>query len=250
MSRPGTLVALETSGPVGSVAIATGSHVRARRFLLEPRDHARAVVPALGEVLAECGTGVGGLDGVVVGAGPGSFTGVRVAAATAKGLVHALGVPLWAVSSLEAAALTAEVLRSVPAPWPEWASGEGLLLPRLVLFDARGRRLFAAVYRGSSATFGTVRAPWFTTLDDLLDDPALAGVIACGDGAVRHRDELERAGHAVASPPAGVPTADALLRRVIDEGPPPLADPFAWEPDYLRATGAERSRGGPVGSVG
>jgi tRNA threonylcarbamoyladenosine biosynthesis protein TsaB len=222
-----TLLALETSGSLGSVALAVGGEVVARRMLDEPREHASRLIPAVAGVLDEAGVARRALGGVVVGAGPGSFTGVRVAAAAGKGLVHALGIPLWAVSSLEAAAL-----------------GERGDEPSslVVLFDARGRRLFVGAYDWSGGALRARQLPRFATLDQVLQDPDLAGAPLAGEGALRHRIELEARGRAVLEPPAGVPTADALIRRVLDGGVAAVADPGGWEPDYLRATGAERER--------
>ena len=76
---------------------------------------------------------------LLVGAGPGSFTGIRVGVGTAKGMAWALGIPLWAFSSLAGAAAAVEV-----EP----------IRPRAVLFDARGDRLYAAAYRIQDGTHG------------------------------------------------------------------------------------------------
>jgi hypothetical protein len=57
---------------------------------------------------------------------------------------------------------------------------------------------------------------------------------------VRHAERIRAAGYRVLGPPAGTPTADALLRLLADRREPPLADPGRWEPEYLRASNAER----------
>jgi hypothetical protein len=112
-----------------------------------------------------------------------------------------------------------------------------------VLFDARGRRLFAGWYDRTDGAADPLRPDRFWTLDGLLADPELAGVPLCGDGAHRHRDELIARGRVVLPPHEGVPTADALLVLVVGGGTRPVADPGSWEPDYLRASGAERAVG-------
>ena len=83
------LLAMDTSTALGTVAVACGREVLARAELGEQRTHASGLVPAIAEVLDEAGVDREELSGVVVGSGPGSFTGVRVAAATAKGLTYA-----------------------------------------------------------------------------------------------------------------------------------------------------------------
>lgn len=245
-AQPPALLALETSGPVGSVVLAVGDEVVARRFLPETRAHASRLVPAVAEVLEEAGLRPAGVSGVAVGAGPGSFTGVRVAAAAGKGMAHALGVPLWAISSLEAAALSGRVVPAGAGPWADPDGGRAEAPAALgLLFDARGRRLFHAAYRWRDGGLTTLRHPVFLTLDEFLgeSDPALA---LAGHGALRHRDELEARGRTVLHPPWGVATADAVLRRVVIGGVEPLADPWDWEPEYLRDTGAERQLRGPA----
>jgi tRNA threonylcarbamoyladenosine biosynthesis protein TsaB len=90
-------VAMDTSGPVGHVAVSRGGEVLARQTMKRRLEHAAGLVPALSRVLKEASVDVEEVRGVVVGEGPGSFTGVRVAAATAKGLARARRIPLWAV---------------------------------------------------------------------------------------------------------------------------------------------------------
>lgn len=233
------LLALETSGGVGSVALALDGEVVARRFLPSAREHASRLLPAVSELLEEAGCGVTDLGGVVAGSGPGSFTGVRVAAASAKGIVHALDLPLWAVSSLRAAALTGSALPPGIGPWE--GGGDPSDGSRAVLFDARGRRLFVGLYDRAGARVRPLRPDRFATLDEVLDDPEMAGLPLCGDGALRHGAELSEVGRTVLRPPEGIPTADALLRTVLSGDVDPVTDPSRWEPDYLRATGAERA---------
>ena len=251
MSRParwspeGVYLALDTSGPLGSVAIARGPRVLGRAYLPERTEQAASLVPALRSVLDQAGLRPDAIDGVVVGAGPGSFTGVRIAAATAKGMAHALGVPLWAFSSLAAGAVSDLALPTAARP-PAWSTGATATAATLrwVVFDARGERVYAALYRTRSGRLEEVAPPRATQIGELLAAPLAAGVSFAGDGALRHRDRISAAGFDVLDAPAGFPTADGLIHLLRVQRVPPLADPGGWEPEYLQATSAERERDG------
>ncbi len=100
------LLALETSAETASVALLTGGETMFREGGT-PGTHARFVLPWVGELLAETGLVLGRLDGIVFSAGPGSFTGLRLAVSVAQGLAMGAGLPVVAVPTLEALALAA-----------------------------------------------------------------------------------------------------------------------------------------------
>ena len=228
-------LALETSGPRGSVAVGAGSRVLARAVLDSQARHAADLIPRIGAMLDEADLGPGDLAGVVVGGGPGSFTGVRVAAATGKGIAHALDLPMWAFSSLEAGAVAEQVL-------PEAPLADGF---RYVLFDARGDRVYAACYRVGADAVEERVAPHATRIGALLASDILPLADFVGDGAVRHEELLRMQGHRVLPPPAGVPTADSLLHLLaLRPGSAPVGRADRWEPDYVKGSSAERARVG------
>ncbi len=273
----GLLLAMETSGREGSAALAAPVagdprrlEILARVSLRAEEEHASLLVPRIQVLMEEIGADEGELTGILVGAGPGSFTGVRVAAATAKGFARALSLPLWAFSSLAAAAVNDGAPGGVAVDdgWDEepagagpngpswsgvpggprpWSGGLQLselddALPRCVLFDARGDRVYVAAYRVHEGRMDTLLEPRAATVSEILENGTLPeGGVLLGDGALRHRNLLEGAGHAVLPPPLGQPSAVGLIRLLaIEPGTRPLEDPGRWEPDYLRASGAER----------
>jgi len=217
-----TFVAFDTSTTVGSVAVGWGTEVLAARDLPGEERHAATLLPTVAELLREAGMELSGLRGIGVGSGPGSFTGVRVAAATALGLARGLEIPLYPVSSLAAAAAAG------PDGEPLW-----------VLFDARGDRVYAAAYRVTSRGVQVLAAPVATRIPHLLQGPLRGGGSVAGEGALRHRESLEEAGCRILGPPAGIPRASGILRLLgIPGAVSPVKPGGAWEPEYLKGSSA------------
>lgn len=244
-NRSGLVLAMDTSTRLGSVAVAKDGEVLGRARLRQQGTHASHIVLQVSEALDEAGVDRHEIQAVIVGAGPGSFTGVRVAGATAKGLAHVWGCPLWAFSSLAAGAASVGLANAYgvdvpPVPLNELERSVG----RYVLFDARADRVYAACYLPTDAGLDVLVAPHATTIGDLLAGESPVAIFA-GDGAVRHADEIRGAGFSVLPDPNGLPTADGLIHLWATEAEAaPVADAAAWSPDYLRATGAERARVG------
>jgi tRNA threonylcarbamoyladenosine biosynthesis protein TsaB len=184
--------------------VATSALVWDGEVLGEQRSRALTVLEDVDALLRRGGVRDTQLEALVVGTGPGSFTGLRMGLATARALAFALDVPVAGVSTL--AALAAGTPGALP------------------VIDARRREVFALV-GGEPA----VLAP-----DELALEP---GTVCVGDGAVRYRGVLVQAGAEVppADDDAHVPRArfHAVLARAF--GPAE-----AVEPVYLRAPDAER----------
>lgn len=245
MSAPPLLLAFDVSGPIGSVAVGSGARILARAFLPRSDEHAGQLLPEISAALSRAGVSRGEVEGIVVGKGPGSFTGVRVGAATARGLSVGWGIPLWARSSLAAAAAS----DGVQMPDEAIAAMEGADRmvaealedgqPRYILFDARGDRLYAACYRLRTDAVETLVEPHATTVGNLLEGALPSGVRFAGSGALCHADRLEAAGYSLLAPPVGVPTAEGLLRiQGLGAADPPEPRESRWEPEYLRGSWA------------
>jgi len=184
-----------------------------------------------------------------------------VAAATAKGLAYALGLPLWAVSSLEAGAAALDVDGIGFGGGGEGASppsdGHGPALseeervcPRYVLFDARSDRVYGACYRLTSGGFEVLVPPHATTIGEVLTD-TLPSAVFSGDGAQRHEDEIRAAGLRLLPAPLGMPTAAGLLKAVeYSQSRAPVEDVSRWQPEYLRTSSVERLSGSRAGRAG
>ena len=101
--------ALDTATPTPSLALVGDDGVIAELWLGRVPGGGRRVLEAAHHLLGACGVVPGDLSQIVVGVGPGGFTGIRIGIATALGLGQALGIPVHGASSLEALALGASV---------------------------------------------------------------------------------------------------------------------------------------------
>jgi tRNA threonylcarbamoyladenosine biosynthesis protein TsaB len=251
---PPLLLAFDVSTHLGSVALGCGDGLLGERFLLDPRGQAAWLVPAISEVMDEAGVKAPDIDGVVVGRGPGSFTGVRIGAATARGLAAALAVPVWPLSSLAAAALSPpDAPRSTMPPEADPAPGVGIeptaILghgrggPVCVLFDAGGDRVYAGTFGRSEGGLDVLAEPWGATIAELLGSEPPPDTLFVGDGALRHARTLDAAGYRVLAFPAGIPTAAALLRlHALRPEIQPEDAGSRWQPEYVRGSSARPPR--------
>lgn len=131
------VLALDTSTPAVTAGIVRRDDlaVLAERVTVDPRAHAERLTPNVVAALGDATLTMADLDAVVVGCGPGPFTGLRAGMATAAALGHALGIPAYGVCSLDAIGVrtTGEVL---------------------VITDARRREIYWARYRDGMRTGG------------------------------------------------------------------------------------------------
>lgn len=97
------LLAIDTSSVACTVAARVGETLT-QRHAEQPREHTRLLMPMIREVLEESGVALADFDALVLGNGPGSFIGMRIAASVAQGLAHGAGLQIIPVSSLAAVA--------------------------------------------------------------------------------------------------------------------------------------------------
>ena len=228
MSDDSVYLAIETSTPLGSIAIGTGERILAEIMLGVQSRHSQALLPAIEFALANAHVAKRALSRVVVGGGPGSFTGVRIAAASAKAFAHALDIPLYAYSGLAALAAGVGVKHETVC----------------ALFDARRGEVYAACYRFADFTrMETVLEPAPRHVDDVLNLLDVGATLFVGDGALQNADAIRNAGGSIAPAHLAAPRAAALLWLSDIAGNAGLIDDVAaWEPLYLRDSGAERMR--------
>jgi tRNA threonylcarbamoyladenosine biosynthesis protein TsaB len=215
------VLALDTATLCASVALLDGELVRAAGDA-HADTHSEQLLPLIDRVLAEAGLRPADLDLVACGAGPGSFTGLRIGLATAKGLAFALGRPLVLVSSLAALA------------WPE--RGRAVL----ALLDARKHELYAGVFAEDGAPLAAERV----LPPDRLEEHARAAaggrpLVVVGDGALAYPEVAARAGTVLAGARA-TPDARAVAALAAAQlAAGGAADLYTAAPTYIRASEAE-----------
>lgn len=193
------ILALDTSTRTASVAVLGG----AREVEIDHAvgSHSDDLISLIDRALSDAGLRLAELDAVAVGAGPGSFTGLRIAMATAKGLCFASGLPLWTASSLAALALDAVDTLAAADP-PEDPAG-ALFVP---LLDARRDEVFAGLYRADGGGGVTAVAPDFVipvagvaaAVADSVTRTGSSRAILLGDALEAHGEVLAAAGEVVA----------------------------------------------------
>lgn len=187
--------------------------------------HAGKLLVLIAELLERGRVGWTELDRIAVGVGPGTFTGLRIGIATARGLARARDIPLVGVSTLRSLALNAETVEGVDAA--------------AAVIDARRGEVFAAAWStGAGRPLLRPRAIAPTELARELDGLRAGRVLAIGSGAVEFRQVLERSA-------AEVPENGSGLHRVTAINHCRLApdlragDPDQVGPEYLRLPDAE-----------
>jgi tRNA threonylcarbamoyladenosine biosynthesis protein TsaB len=224
----GPLLALDSSTRAAWVAVGEEGRVLATESVGAGANASSALLPAVDRAVAAAGLVPGGLAGVVVSGGPGSFTGVRIAAATAKGVARGLSKPLRAASGLLALGAA-------------WRSAGGTVA---ALLDARNREVFAGCWRFADGGAEELLSPCVLAVEAVAE--RLGGqrdLLLVGDGAVLHRPLLERAFGAGCVPDGERSPAEGLL-WLAHAGLAAVVDARRWEPEYLRAAGAVRVRAG------
>lgn len=219
------LLALETATLAGGAALLDGGRLVGESRLNIALTHSERLMLIVDRLLQDCGWEAASLDGLAVSIGPGSFTGLRVGAATAKGLALALEVPVAPVPTLDALAAT--------LPFAE--------APVCPLLDARKNEVYCSLYR---RTARGMEREW----DYLALPPAAAAarltepVIVLGDGVPACRPYLGHLGEGLreADPVHSLPSpavVGALGHAMLSAGGGIPAEQLV--PLYLRPSEAE-----------
>ena len=226
------ILGLDSSGIVASVAVVDEDNVLAEYTVNYKKTHSQTLLPMLDEIVKMTELDLNTIDAIAVAAGPGSFTGLRIGSATAKGLGLALKKPLAAVPTVEALAYNLY-------------DTSGLICP---LMDARRNQVYTGVYQFENHKMVTVKEQMAVSVTELIDLLNLLGepVTFLGDGVGVFCETIRQNLKVPFSfAPAHVnkqraAAVAALGMEYCKAGKVETAQEHA--PDYLRVSQAERER--------
>lgn len=231
LSVSAQLLAIETSGTACSAALYCNGEIE-QRYALAPRQHAALILPMIESLLVEAGIRVSQLDALAFGRGPGSFTGLRIAASVVQGIAFAAELPVIPVSTLAALALGG--MRE---------SGEAQVLAAL---DARKGEIYWGAYRHVDEDIARLQGEECVCRPDAVTEPQYRDWVGAGSGWAAYGPQLmERTGERVVRVlPDLEPVARDVARLAIDafrKGQ--VISPEQVRPVYLRNNVADPRAG-------
>lgn len=252
------LLSIETSGQVCGVALLDGDTLTADYSVQYKKTHSQSLVPMLDEIRGMCGLELSSIDAIALTGGPGSFTGIRIGAATAKGLGLALGKPLIPVPTADSLAYNL------------YGTENRVICP---LMDARRSQVYTGFYEfvrmenpreetareeasqeetsRASLRLHVLRPQCAVSVEEAAEALNAMGreVIFLGDGAPVYQErlrELMTVRHFYAPPhlarQRAASTAALAMQYYREQGESCFVDPDVFRPEYLRLSQAERER--------
>ncbi len=224
------IAAMDSSGLVASVAILEDDTLVAEYTVNYKKTHSQTLLPMLDEIVNMTQTELETVDAIAVASGPGSFTGLRIGSATAKGLGLALNKPLISVPTLEGLAYNYE-----GSPY--------LICP---MMDARRQQVYTGVYRFGENGFEEIVKGSACPVEEILEKCNELGetVIFLGDGVPVYQNmikEMIKVPYQIAPAHLGRQRAGAVASRakvLYEQGKVETAAEHA--PEYFRKSQAER----------
>jgi tRNA threonylcarbamoyl adenosine modification protein YeaZ len=221
------ILAVETSGRQGSVALAQGPKLLNERQFSGPMRHSAEVFPAIVDLLGQFRKKPGQIEQVYISAGPGSFTGLRIAVTIAKSMALANNVKIVAVDTLDV----------IAANVADFTAGAELKsTERLgVVLDAKRGQFFTAVYEKTQTGWQKILPDCLMTADEFLGRFAEKPVALTGEGLVFYKDKFRAPGVRVLEEKFWNPSAAGVHKLGWDKARHGgFADPLILTPNYLR----------------
>lgn len=230
------ILALDSSSLVASVAVVTDAVLTAEYTVNYKKTHSQTLLPMIDEIARMIELDLETIDAIAVAAGPGSFTGLRIGSATAKGLGLALGKPLISVSTIDAMAYGLFGTADLVVP----------------IMDAKRNQVYTGIYefliQNERYTMNPLLVPCAIGIEELLKklNQKNQRVIFTGDGILAYQEQIAKQIQVAYSfAPAHLNrqragAVGALAALYFKEGKTESAREH--KPDYLRLSQAERER--------
>lgn len=224
------LLAIDSSGMVASVAVLSEDKVIGEYTVNNKKTHSQTLLPMIDELMKMTGIQLEEIDAIAVAAGPGSFTGLRIGSATAKGLAFALKKPILSVPTLEAIACNIYGTNQLLCP----------------IMDARNQQVFTGMYDYQNGSLEVVMDQTVLTVEELCQkiNDRNEEVMFLGDGVDVYQNLLqEKITTNISFAPAHLRNQRASAvgmvgLRMYRQGKLDTADSHV--PEYLRLSQAER----------
>ena len=226
------ILAIDSSGLVASVAVVEEDNLLAEYTVNYKKTHSQTLMMMLDEIVKMLELDLSTIDAIAVAGGPGSFTGLRIGSATAKGLGLSLGKPIISVPTVDGLAYNL-------------AGASGLVCP---IMDARRNQVYTGIFKCEEEILETILPTCAIPVSELVQKINELGneVIFIGDGIPVFKDSLDdtlAVKHFYAKQHLGRQKAGSIGAVAWDKykkGEIENANYFA--PDYLRLSQAERER--------
>ena len=172
------LLAIDTSNKIASVAVFDNEICLGEKLSDDQKTHSEKLLPIMDELLTELGLTIKDIDLLAVSVGPGSFTGLRIGSATAKGLGLALKKPVVSVPTLDGLAY-------------RMITFDGIICP---VMDARRNQVYTAAYTTEDGVLKKIIEHKAVDINEIMEELYALGkkVIFMGDGVDVHRETIEK----------------------------------------------------------
>ncbi|MEA5085410.1 MAG: tRNA (adenosine(37)-N6)-threonylcarbamoyltransferase complex dimerization subunit type 1 TsaB [Lachnospiraceae bacterium] len=222
------ILAIDTSGLVASCAITEDGKCLAEYTLNYKMTHSQTIMPMIDEIVKMTEFDLKTLDYIACSEGPGSFTGLRIGAATAKGLAHGLNIDIIPVPTLSALAYNI-------------FNTDKFICP---IMDARRNQVYAGIFKWKNGILETVSPEYARSIDEIIEMASLSGLetIFLGDGVPVYKEKLMESNRFILAPAncnlQRASSVAALAEVLVQEGKAVKGSEFI--PVYLRKPQAER----------
>lgn len=226
------ILAIDSSGLVASAALIEDDNMVAEYTINYKKTHSQTLLPMIDEIVKMTDTDLESIDAIAVAGGPGSFTGLRIGSATAKGLGLALGKPLIHIPTVDGLAFNLFGTDKIICP----------------IMDAKRNQVYTGLYEFENMQFHVMEEQMAVSIDEIINKINTIGrsVIFVGDGICVYEEQIQNLikvdyffapAHLNKQRAAAIGT---LAKRYFEEGK--IENATEHKPEYLRLSQAERER--------